>query len=212
METVDAPPIPAPTPVVYVVDDDEAIRDVLEWLIGSVGLETRTFASAEAFLAAFDADQPGCLLLDVRMPGRSGLEVQRLLRDQDGLLPVILVTGHADVEMAVRAMKDGAFDFFEKPYRNQALLDAVQKAVAESLRRWEARLRERHAAQRLECLTTRERQVFDLVVAGETSKAIARTLGISIKTVEAHRAQVMRKLEADSLAQLMRLVRLVRTI
>ena len=189
---------------VFIVDDDEAARESLSWLISSVGLKVETFASARDFLDAFDRSRPGCLLVDVRMPGMSGLELQRRLESEPGCLPVIIVTGHGDVQMAVRAMKDGAFDFFEKPFNDQVLLDLVSRAVRECERRRDAQ-KERMAVQaRCDQLTPRERQVMDMIVAGKTNKQIAYDLDISDKTVEAHRAKVMDKLEAASLADLIR--------
>jgi FixJ family two-component response regulator len=168
-------------------------------------LKVETFATAREFLDAYEAGSPGCLLLDIRMPGMSGLELQAELRRRQLDLPVIVLTGHGDVKVAVHAMKAGAVDFIEKPFNNEFLLQAVQKAVADNLRSGSGRVRRQEIAQRLEALTARERQVLDIVVAGETNKGVARVLGISEKTVEIHRAKVMEKMHAKSLAELVRM-------
>jgi|TARA_Y100000294_G_scaffold166739_1_gene175326 RNA polymerase sigma factor (sigma-70 family) len=196
-----------PDPTVFVVDDDDAIRRVLRWLITSVDLQVVEYKSADDFFAAFKRDAVGCLLLDVRMPGMSGLELQRRISKECVGLPIIIITGHADVPMAIEAMKNGAFDFIEKPFNNQALLDIVQKAIKESIRNDEKRAEDDKREQTLSTLTPRERQVLDQIIDGETNKVIARNLGISKKTVEAHRAKVMKKLSVRSLADLVRIVR-----
>lgn len=189
---------------VFIVDDDEAVRESLGWLISSVGFKVEAFASAQAFLDSYQPGRPGCLLVDVRMPGMSGLDLQKHLAQQPLCLPVIIITGHGDVQMAVRAMKDGAFDFIEKPFNDQVMLDLVNKAVRECERRRNTH-HERQSVQALvDRLTPRERQVMDMIVAGQTNKQIAHGLDISEKTVEAHRAKVMEKLEAASLAELIR--------
>jgi len=189
---------------IFVVDDDKAVRDSLSWLISSVGLHVETFGSAQDFLDVYDPTRPGCLLVDVRMPGMSGLELQKRLAENPHCLPVIVVTGHGDVQMAVRAMKDGAFDFIEKPYNDQILLDLVQKAVRECERRRTQVTSHQEIQDLVDTLTPRERQVMDMIVAGNTNKQIAYALDISEKTVEAHRAKVMEKLQASSLADLIR--------
>ena len=195
----------AAEPVVFVVDDDQAARESLSWLIGSIHLKVAAFTSVADFLAAYRPGQPGCLVTDVRMPGLSGLDLQAEIKRLGIGIPVIVVTGHGDVPMAVQAMKAGAFDFIEKPFNDQVLLDRVQKAVEQNL----AASRDQAARQtiraRLDQLTPRERQVLDLVVAGESNKGIAHRLNISEKTVEAHRAHVMEKMQAHSLAELMKL-------
>jgi len=193
-----------PEPVVFIVDDDEAVRGALRWLIASVDLQTHEFPSAQAFLETYRPGVPGCLLLDVRMAGMSGLELQEVLAARAIVLPVIMITGHGDVQMAVHAMKAGAFDFIEKPFNNQVLLERVQKAVEMSVRAERQRARQAEVQGRWQRLTPRERQVLELVVAGETNKVIASRLGISDKTVEAHRAKVMSKMKAKSLADLMK--------
>jgi FixJ family two-component response regulator len=192
----------APKPVVYVVDDSRSVRDALGWLFRSVKLPVRTFASAAAFLTAFRDDRPGCLVLDVRMPGMSGLELLEELKARDIALPVVVLTGHADVKMAVRAMKGGAFDFIEKPFVDQELLDIVQRAVQRSYASFGKRPNRREIAERLASLTSREREVLQLVVEGKTNKAISRKLRISVKTIEFHRAHMMRKMQARSVAEL----------
>ncbi|MCK5446004.1 MAG: response regulator transcription factor [Rhodospirillaceae bacterium] len=189
---------------VYVVDDDEAVRESLSWLISSVGLKVETYGSAQEFLDAFDAECPACLIVDVRMPGMNGLELQRRLADKSICLPVIVVTGHGDVQMAVHAMKDGAFDFIEKPYNDQAILDQVQKAIAECANRHSKESSRLEVEEMINQLTPREREVMDKIITGETNKTIAQSLSISDKTVEAHRSKVMEKMQSTSMADLMR--------
>jgi FixJ family two-component response regulator len=191
-----------PEPVVFIVDDDDAVRRFLSGLIESVELPVEAYASAQDFLAAYEPGRPGCLVLDVRMPGMSGLELQRELAERAIDLPVIVLTGHGNVQVAVHAMKAGAVDFVEKPFDNELLLDRIQKAVAESVRADGERVKRNEIAKRMRLLSPRERQVLDLVVAGETNKGVARHLDISERTVEIHRANVMRKMRAGSLAEL----------
>ena len=195
-----------PEPTVFVVDDDEAVRRFLSGLIASVGLRIEAYASAREFLDACDPDRPGCLLLDIRMPDMSGLELQKELKSRGIHLPVIILTGHGDVQVAVRAMKAGAVDFLEKPFNNQQLLDRVQQAVAENTRASDSRVRQDEIKARVARLTPREREVLDLVAAGETNKGVARSLDISEKTVEIHRAHVMEKMQANSLADLVKMI------
>jgi len=190
---------------VFIVDDDEAVRDSLSWLMQSVGLSTETFASADAFLQGYDGDHPGCLILDIRMPGMSGLELQSVLKEQGFRLPLLIISGHADVPMAVRALKAGAFDFIEKPFNDQLLLDIVQRAIEHDRQQRASHAELDEWRARLESLTPREREVLDLVVGGAANKVISSELGVSLKTVEAHRARVMDKLKADSLSQLVRM-------
>ena len=193
-------------PTVFVVDDDEAVRRFLGGLIASVGLRVEAYASAREFLDAFEPGAPGCLLLDIRMPGMSGLELQKELAEREVRLPVIILTGHGDVQVAVHAMKAGAVDFIEKPFNNELLLDRIQKAVAESVEADGVRVQHDEITSRIKLLTPRERQVMDLVVAGETNKGVARRLDISEKTVEIHRAKTMEKMRAKSLADLVKMV------
>jgi FixJ family two-component response regulator len=192
-------------PTVFIVDDDDAVRRFLSGLVQSINLRVEVHASAQDFLDAYEPGCPGCLLLDVRMPGMSGLELQRELAGQSIDLPVIILTGHGNVPVAVQAMKAGAVDFIEKPFNNELLLDRIQTVVAQSVRADGARTRRNEISNRLKSLTPRERQVFDLVVAGEVNKSIAHHLSISEKTVEIHRANVMNKMRAKSLASLVKM-------
>jgi two-component system response regulator FixJ len=192
-------------PLVLVVDDDEAMRRSLAFLLASVGLESRAFAAAGDFLAALaelDPTRPGCLILDVRMPGMSGLELQRLLTERRFVLPIVVVTGHGDVPMAVSAFKAGAHDFIEKPYNDQLMLDAVAGAVRACRDRLARAAAQGAVAARLDTLTRREREVLDRVLAGKPNKVIAFELDLSIKTVEVHRHSVMDKMAARSVAEL----------
>ena len=198
-----------PEPTVFVVDDDEAVRRFLNGLIASVGLKVETYASAQEFLDAHEPGRPGCLLLDIRMPGMSGLELQKVLVERNIRIPVIILTGHGDVQVAVHAMKAGAVDFIEKPFNNELLLDRIQKAVAESVQADTSRVKRVEIARRMDLLTPREHQVLDMVADGKTNKAIARRLDISEKTVEIHRAHVMEKMQAKSLADLVKMVAMV---
>ena len=194
-----------PQPTVFIVDDDEAMRSSLQWLIESVGLSVECFESAEAFLNAYHPGRSGCLLLDVRMPGMGGLELQEYLRRHEISIPVIIITGHGDVPMSVRAMKEGAIDFIEKPFNDELLLDAIRNALSvDEQQRWEQTQRA-ELASRLSLLTPREHEVMDMVTAGKSNKEIANALGVSAKTVEAHRAKVMDKMQAGSLAELVRM-------
>ena len=192
-------------PTVYVVDNDRAVRDGLRMLIKSVGLNVETYASAREFLDAFDRTRSGCLVLDVRMPGMSGLELQETLQQRKINLPVIMISGHGDVPMAVQAVKMGAIDFIEKPFRDQVLLERIQMAL---LKDTQNRLHQHQIDAlnaRLAHLTQRERQVMDLVVAGKANKMIAYDLGIKQKTVEFHRARVMEKMKARSVPELVKM-------
>jgi len=191
---------------VFVVDDDDAMRESLTWLIESVGLNVETYASADDFLKSYYPGRPGCVLLDVRMPGMSGLELQGHLQQQQVTVPVIMITGHGDVPMAVRAMKAGAIDFIEKPFNDEQLLESIRNALSIDDTRRDEQAFKAEIASRLAQLTPRESEVMDMVTAGKSNKEIANTLGVSAKTVEAHRAKVMEKMEAGSLAELVRLV------
>lgn len=191
-------------PTLFVVDDDEAMRRSLEWLLETLRLPLETFDSAEAFLAGYDG-RPGCLVLDVRMPGMSGLELQERLAAEYPSLPVILLTAHGDVPMAVRAMHAGAFDFVQKPYNGQSLLERVQAAVREAQRRYERESEREVLAERLASLTPREREVLERVAAGEPNKQVARDLGISLRTVEVHRHNLMEKLQAHTVGDVIRI-------
>lgn len=195
---------------VFVVDDDDAFRDSLELLFESVGLKVETYGSAASFLEDLDPRRRGCLVLDVRMPGMSGLELQARLNERGIFLPVIFMTGHGDVPMAVRAMKSGAVDFLSKPFSHQELLDLVQGALKGEAEQREREDERRSVLNRLRLLTPREEEVMELVVDGQANKVIANRLGISQRTVEIHRSQVMQKMEAASLAELVRMVLLAR--
>ncbi len=195
-----------PEPTVFVVDDEPAIRDSLAMLLRSVGLASRTFPSAPAFLEGFDAKAPGCVVADVRMPGMSGLELQEALRAQQARLPVIIITGHGDIAMAVRAMKAGAADFIEKPFNDQVLLDAVHRALAQSRADAAPAGSNRPEIEaRVATLTPREHEVMLLIVEGRPNKVVATRLGLSTRTVEVHRAKVMEKMGVRSLAELVRM-------
>jgi FixJ family two-component response regulator len=194
------------SPIVFIVDDDEAVRNSLRLLLKSVGLAAAALPSAREFLDSYKPAQPGCLVLDVRMPGMSGLELQQLLNLQGAVIPVIFITGHGDIPMAVEAMQAGAFDFLQKPFRDQQLIDCIQRAL-EKDRASRAELDERsRIEERLGSLTPREREVLTLVTGGKPNKVMAADLGVSQRTVEIHRARVMEKMGAASLAQLVRMV------
>jgi FixJ family two-component response regulator len=191
--------------VVCVVDDDASMRDALQRLLGSVGLRVETFASAREFLQRRGADVPGCLVLDVRLPGLSGLDLQRELAEAHIHIPIIFITGHGDIPMTVRAMKAGAVEFLAKPFRDQELLDAIQQALARDRVAREQRAELAELRGRFAALTPRERDVFGLVVTGLLNKQVAAALGTSEITIKRHRRQVMHKMQATSLADLVRI-------
>jgi two-component system response regulator FixJ len=192
-------------PTIYIIDDDDGMRRALTLLLNTVGYKTATYSSPREFLAQFKAEAGGCLVLDIRMPGMSGLELQTHLNRAGSALPVIFITGHADVPMAVRAMKEGAFEFIQKPFRDQDLLDCINQALQQNAENRASSSRKADITQRLESLTVRERQVMSMVVDGAANKVIAIDLGLSERTVEIHRAKVMEKLGARSVAHLVRL-------
>jgi RNA polymerase sigma factor (sigma-70 family) len=194
------------TPTVHVVDDHPAVRASLTELLNSAGLPVRAFASASEFLEAWRDDWAGCLLLDVRLPGMSGLELQEELRARGVELPVIIVTGHGDVPMAVRALTAGALDFLEKPCQEPALLVAVRRALARDEANRQARSRRADVDGRLRRLTPREREVMDLLCTGLPTKTVAGRLGISRKTVDVHRARILEKMTVDSTVELVHLL------
>jgi FixJ family two-component response regulator len=191
-----------PTPTVHVVDDDDSLRTAVLRLLGAAGHEVRGYPSAGEFLLAVTANLRGCVVLDVRMPGPSGLDLQASLREREGAFPIIFLTGHGDIPMSVRAMKAGAVDFLTKPVEREALLAAVQNALARDAENRAVRNTANALHSRYETLTPRERAVFALVVAGKLNKHVAAELGVSERTVKAHRAQVMEKMHVRSLAEL----------
>jgi FixJ family two-component response regulator len=192
-------------PAVYVVDDDDGMRRALDTLLNTIGYKTAVFSRASEFLSNFKADSPGCLVLDIRMPDMSGLELQQHLNRIGSMLPVIFITGHGDVPMAVQAMKEGAFEFIQKPFRDQDLLDHINHALKQDAENRNTVARRAEVLHRLESLTPRERQVMDLVVEGAANKVIAIDLDLSERTVEIHRAKVMEKMGARSIAHLVKL-------
>src|SRR4029077_6235252 len=191
-------------PTVFVVDDDRAMRESLSWLLDSVGLHVLSYATAADFLADYDPAHPGSLVLDVRMPGMSGLDLQAELARRGVELPTIVITGHAGVSLPVRALKSGAIDFIEKPFSDQLLLDRVRQALEIDRQSREVRARREEARRRSGPLSARGREVLELVAAGKANKEVAAALGLSPKTVEVHRAHVMSKMAVDSLAELIR--------
>jgi len=193
-------------PRVHIVDDDEAMRDSLKWLLESRGLKVELYPSAESFLQAYNNGSCGCLVLDVRMPGMSGLDLYGQLQAQASTLPVIFITGHGDVPMAVSALKKGAADFIEKPFNDQDMLGLIESCMKQDRAAAARRAENASVAQRLDSLTQREREVLGLIVGGRLNKQIADDLGISIKTVEVHRSRVMEKMGAASVAELVQLV------
>lgn len=198
-----------PGETVFVVDDDDAVRSGLQFLLRTAGYTVEAFASPAAFLAAYDPAQGGCLLLDMQMPNVTGLELQRELNRRGYRLPVIFITGHGTIPLAVEAVKAGAFDLVEKPLREDVLFDRLQKAFSEADKAGSERILRAQAEARIADLTPREREVLALVAAGEPNKAIARQLGISFRTVEIHRAHIARKLQARNPADLVRLASMI---
>jgi two-component system response regulator FixJ len=196
---------PADNETVFVVDDDQAVRESLRWLLESVGHSVETYESASAFLADHDGSRNGCLVLDVRMPGMSGLELQESLNGLSSTLPILIITGHGDVPMAVQAMKAGAMEFIEKPFNDQILLDRIQACLTHAASQRRDQENRSDILQRIARLTPREKQVMEAVVAGKPNKIVADDLSISIKTVEIHRARAMDKMQAKSLAELVAL-------
>ncbi len=197
---------PAAKATVYIVDDDPGLHAVIENLVRSVGLNASSHASAALFLDHYRQDGPGCVLSDIRMPGTSGIDLVKALRERGLAIPVILMTSFADVPLAVGALRAGAWDLIEKPFGHQDLLDRLQRAVERDATSWRHTSRIQEVSRRLERLSPREREVLDGVVQGQLNKQIADDLDLSIKTVELHRAHVMEKMQADSLAELVRMV------
>jgi two-component system, LuxR family, response regulator FixJ len=194
-----------PAPTIYIVDDDEGVRNSLRFLLKSVGLIGHALASANEFLQTYKPKQPGCLILDVRMPGMSGLELQQQLNLRGDIIPVIFITGHGDVPMAVEAMQHGAFDFLQKPFRDQDLIDRIQRALERDARNRAALAQHERIRASFDSLTPREREVLALMTRGKPNKVMAAELAVSQRTVEIHRARVMEKTGAASLAQLVRM-------
>jgi RNA polymerase sigma factor (sigma-70 family) len=194
-----------PQPIVFLVDDDEAVRDSLSMSLEMAGLRVEGFASAPAFLDAYDPARPGCLVLDVRMPDMSGLELQEILAARRINIPIIFITGHGDVPMSVKAVKAGAVDFLEKPFKKEVLLERIHEALAQDMQARQDEAQRRQLKDLLAHLTPREQEVMALVVGGRSNKEIARQLDISPRTVETHRARIMEKMGAESLPDLVTL-------
>lgn len=192
-------------PRVYIVDDDDGMRRALTLLMGTIDYEVSAFGRASDFLANLNPDQHGCVVLDVRMPEMSGLELQQKLNQSGSMLPVIFITGHGDVPMAVQAMKEGAFDFLQKPFRDQELIDRINSALKQDAENRQTLMRHAELKRRAESLTPREREVMGLIVDGRANKVIAIDLGLSERTVEIHRANVMEKMGARSVAHLVKM-------
>lgn len=191
---------------VFVIDDDQSVRHSLALLLRSGGFNAETFESAQAFLDRYDANRPGCIILDVRMPGMTGLELQQELLDGESDLPIIFITAHGDVPMAVDAVQAGAVDFIQKPFRDDVLMDRIRTALRKNAELRFGSARRAQTTDRLAELTPREREVMDMVVDGHPNKVIARRLGVSERTVEIHRSRVMHKMQAKTLAHLVRMV------
>jgi len=190
---------------IYIIDDDKGMRDSLTWLVKSVNYETAAFENAEAFLDNIPSRKLGCVIADIRMPGISGLALYKKLEQMKFQLPVIIITGHGDITMAVSALKDGVFDFVEKPFDDEVILESIRMAVQFCQHQQEQRSIYEMLNTRFETLTSREKEVMEKIVLGMSNKQIAATLNISIKTVEVHRSRVMEKMQAASLAALVRM-------
>jgi len=188
---------------VFIVDDDEAVRQSTAWLIESIGIKVRTFISADEFLEQYNNEQ-GCIVMDVRMPGMSGIEAQDEMNSRDINLPLIFITGHGDVPMAVRALKKGAFDFIEKPFNDQLLLDSIQRGLKYNTEAMQSFIHNESINQRITSLTPREKEVMERVTDGKPNKVIALELNVSIKTIEVHRARMMEKMAVGSVAELVK--------
>ncbi|MCE2570792.1 response regulator transcription factor [Motilimonas eburnea] len=193
------------SPIIYIIDDDESIREMLEMMVASVGHQFKSYSDGQQFLDDFE-EQHGCILLDIRMPGLSGMVVQDKLNELNALLPIIFITGHGDIAMAVEAMQKGAFDFMEKPFREFELLEKIDKALAQDKEQRHDLTKKHEIDQRIASLTKREREIMDLVAQGHANKVIAIDLNIAQGTVEIHRSRIMSKMKARSLAQLMRML------
>jgi FixJ family two-component response regulator len=196
----------AEPPVVFIVDDDQAVRDTLQRLVESINLRVETYASPKHYLDAFDANRPGCLVLDYRMPGMSGLELHQTLVSRGNTLPTIIITGFGDVTSAVQAMKQGVVDFVEKPFHNEKLLEVIQRCIRRDAQSRHAVAARSEIQNKLSSLTRREQEVLDLVVSGKSNKETAKLLDISPKTVEVHRSHLMDKMDVTSLANLVQII------
>ncbi len=192
--------------LVHVVDDDYAVRDSLIELLDSVGIDAIGYESADDFLSKLNPDMAGCLILDIRMPGMSGLELQKNIQEMDMVLPVIFVTGHADVQIAIEAMKHGAVEFIQKPFREQQILDCINGTLEEARQSYDRNIKKRHVLERLNSLTKREKEALDLLSEGHPNKVIASKMGISQRTVENHRANLLEKMQARSTAALIKVL------
>ncbi|MBA1148638.1 response regulator transcription factor [Ectothiorhodospiraceae bacterium WFHF3C12] len=192
-------------PCVFIVDDEQDVRDAIAMLVSSVDLQAESFATARDFLDAYDGTRPGCLILDVRLPGMNGLEAQKVLRERGITLPVIFISGHGDIPMAVRAVREGALDFVEKPFRDDALLACVQRAVEIDRENRAQEGARQTIEEHLDTLTPREVEVLERLIDGKVNKIIARELDVSTRTVEIHRARVLHKMGADNVSQLVRM-------
>ncbi|AFP31488.1 MULTISPECIES: response regulator FixJ [Marinobacter] len=197
---------------VYVVEDDEAVRDSLELLLQSDDKPVKTYDSATAFLKSYSDAMAGCIVLDIRMPGMDGMELQKKLNDKHSILPIIFVTGHGDVPMAVDAMKEGAIDFIQKPYREEALLEKIEAALVQDRQQRKSLGEKQEIVRRVKSLTPREHEIMDRMIAGQANKVIAIELEISQRTVEIHRSRVMHKMGTHSLAHLVRMVLSVKNL
>lgn len=191
---------------IFIVDDDEDVRDSLVELFGSLGLQAKSYESATGFLDAYNSEESGCLLTDVRMPGMSGIELQQKLNENEVIIPVVIMTGHGDVQMAVQAMKDGAYEFLQKPFRDQELIDCISKALAQDKTNRIELKKKRAIQDRIDSLTARECEVINKVMEGKANKKIARELNISDRTVEIHRSHAMEKLSVKSVAELVKIM------
>jgi two-component system response regulator FixJ len=191
---------------IFIVDDDQAVRDSLQWLIESFGMPVQSFSSGAQFLESGVLDTVGCAILDIRMPGMSGIEASEEMKSRESYMPVIFLTGHGDVHLAVRAMKIGAYDFLEKPFNDQSLLDLIQKAIRTGRTQRKENLHVSEITEKLENLSAREREVLDGVVGGNSNRIIAGLLKLSEKSVEFHRAKMMEKMAAATLADLIRMI------
>ncbi|NBA94760.1 response regulator transcription factor [Pseudomonas sp. R5(2019)] len=196
--------MPPSTPLVYIVDDDKELRTSLAWLLESVGVRAQCCSGADEFLQQYDPSQPACLVLDVRMPNTSGFQLQDILKARGISIPTLFVSAHGDIPMSVRAMQNGAFTFIEKPYNPQLMLESIQSALRQAEQNHAGSLRRQQLKARLELLTSREREILQLVVDGKASKLIASQLNISVKTVDVHRTKIKEKMGVSSIAMLVR--------